>query len=145
MRLNLQTDYAMRLLMHLAANTQRLATIAEVADRYRISRTHLMKVAFLLGRGGFVQSVRGRAGGLRLARQAPEIRVGDVFRFMEGDAELVGCIGTTQGDCVIAKACRLRRVLGEAQAAFLSVLDGYTLADLTANPKIMALLRGKAA
>jgi len=145
LRLNLQTDYALRLLMHLAANTHGLVTIAEVADRFRISRTHLMKVAFLLGKGGFVQTVRGRAGGLRLARQAREIRVGDVFRFMEGDAELVGCVGSANGDCVVAKACRLRGVLGEALAAFLSVLDGCTLADLTANPKIVALLRGKAA
>jgi Rrf2 family nitric oxide-sensitive transcriptional repressor len=144
-RLNLQTDYALRLLMHLAANTQGLVTIADVANRFRISRAHLMKVAFLLGKGGFVQTVRGRAGGLRLAREAREIQVGDVFRFMEGDAELVGCVGAAQGDCVVAKACRLRGILGEALAAFVGVLDRYTLADLTVNPKIVALLRGKAA
>jgi Rrf2 family nitric oxide-sensitive transcriptional repressor len=144
-RLNLQTDYALRLLMHLAANKQGLVTIAEVANRFRISRAHLMKVAFLLGRGGFVETVRGRSGGLRLAREAREIQVGDVFRFMEGDAELVGCVGSAQGDCVVAKTCRLRGVLGEALAAFIGVLDRYTLADLTANPKIVALLRGKAA
>lgn len=145
MRLNLQTDYALRLLMHLAANTQGLVTIAEVADRFRISRAHLMKVAFLLGKGGFVQTVRGRAGGLRLAREARDIRVGDVFRFMEGGAELVGCVGLAQGDCVVSKACRLRGVLGEALTAFIGVLDRYTLADLTVNPKLLALLRGKAA
>lgn len=145
MRLNLQTDYALRLLMHLAANKQGLVTIAEVANRFRISRAHLMKVAFLLGRGGFVETVRGRSGGLRLAREAREIQVGDVFRFMEGDAELVGCVGSAQGDCVVAKTCRLRGVLGEALAAFIGVLDRYTLADLTANPRIVALLRGKAA
>jgi len=144
-RLSLQTDYAMRLLMHLAANTHRLVTIAEVANRFRISRAHLMKVAFLLGKGGFVQTVRGRAGGLRLAREAQAIRVGDVFRFMEGDAELVGCVDAAKGDCVVVKACRLRGVLGEALAAFIGVLDRYTLADLTVNPKIVALLRGKAA
>ncbi len=145
MRLNLQTDYALRMLMHLAANTRGLVTIAEVANRFRISRAHLMKVAFLLGKGGFVQTVRGRAGGLRLAREAREIRVGDVFRFMEGDAELVGCVGGADGDCVVAKACRLNGVLGEALGAFLGVLDRYTLADLTTNPKIIELLRGKAA
>jgi Rrf2 family nitric oxide-sensitive transcriptional repressor len=144
-RLNLQTDFALRLLMHLAANTHRLATIAEVADRFRISRAHLMKVAFLLGKGGFVQTVRGRAGGLRLARDAQDIQVGEVFRFMEGEAELVGCVGSPGGDCVVAKACRLRGVLSEALLAFLAVLDRHTLADLTANPKIVSLLRGKAA
>ncbi len=145
MRLNLQTDFALRLLMHLAANTHRLATIGEVADRFRISRAHLMKVAFLLGKGGFVQTVRGRAGGLRLARGARDISVGEVFRFMEGEAELVGCVGSPNGDCVVAKACRLRGVLGEALLAFLAVLDRYTLADLAANPKLVSLLRGKAA
>ncbi len=145
MRLNLQTDYALRLLMHLAVNTHRLVTIAEAADRFRISRAHLMKVAFLMGKGGFVQTVRGRAGGLRLACEAREIQVGDVFRLMEGDAELVGCVGSAHGDCVVAKFCRLRGVLGEALAAFLGVLDRYTLADLGADPKIVALLRGKAA
>lgn len=145
MRLNLQTDFALRLLMHLAANTHRLATIAEVADRFRISRTHLMKVAFLLGKGGLVQTVRGRAGGLRLARDAREISVGEVFRFMEGEGELVGCVGSPGGDCVVVKACRLRGVLREAMMAFLAILDRYTLADLVANPKLVSLLRETAA
>lgn len=145
MRLNLQTDYALRLLMHLAANTQKLVTIAEVADRFRISRAHLMKVAYLLGKEGLIKTVRGRAGGLRLARDAREIRVGDVFRFMEGTSELVGCVGGAQGDCLVSKTCRLRGILGEALAGFLSVLDRYTLADLTASPRLLVLLRERAA
>jgi Rrf2 family nitric oxide-sensitive transcriptional repressor len=145
MRLNLQTDYALRLLMHLAANTQRLVTIAEVAERFRISRAHLMKVAYVLGREGLIQTVRGRAGGLRLAHAPHEIRLGDVLRRIEGDAPLVGCMAGDAGYCVISGACRLKGVLHEAQRAFLDVLDGHTLADLTASPKILSLLRERAA
>lgn len=145
MRLNLQTDYAFRLLMHLAANTQRLVTIAEVADRFRISRTHLMKVAYLLGKEGLIQTVRGRAGGMRLAFAPDAIGLGDVVRRLEGDMPLVGCMAGEPGFCIISSACRLKGVFHEALRAFLDVLDRYTLADLTANPKVLALLRERAA
>ena len=145
MRLNLQTDYALRLLMHLAANSQRLVTIAEVADRFHISRAHLMKVAFVLGKEGLIQTVRGRGGGLRLAQAPGAIGLGDVLRRIEGDAPLVGCMAGETGYCVISGACRLKRAFHEALQAFLGVLDGYTLADLTASPRILALLREGAA
>lgn len=145
MRLNLQTDYALRLLMHLAANTQRLVTIAEAADRFRISRAHLMKVAYLLGKEGFIQTVRGRAGGLRLAHAPDAIGLGDVLRRIEGDIPLVGCMAGEPGYCVLSGACRLKGVLREALQAFLDVLDRYTLADLAASPRILALLRERAA
>jgi Rrf2 family transcriptional regulator, nitric oxide-sensitive transcriptional repressor len=145
MRLNLQSDYALRLLMHLAANPDRLVTIRTVADRFRISQNHLMKVAFLLGREGLIQTVRGRAGGLRLARRPESIRVGDVVRRMEGDIQLVECFSAEPGGCLISRACRLKGVLHEALDAFLGVLDRYTLADLTTNPKLRALLNQEAA
>ncbi len=145
MRLNLQTDYALRLLMHLAANSSGLVTIAEVASRFRISHAHLMKVAYLLGKAGFVQTIRGRAGGMRLARPASDIGVGDVLRQMEGDIHLVDCFGSAPDACVISRACRLKGVLNEAVEAFLGVLDRYTLADLSANPRLQALLRERAA
>jgi Rrf2 family nitric oxide-sensitive transcriptional repressor len=145
MRLNLQSDYALRLLMHLAANPDRLVRIRDVADRFRISQNHLMKVAFLLGREELIQTVRGRGGGLRLARKPQSIRVGDVVRRMEGDIHLVECFSTEPSGCVISGACKLKGVLHEALSAFLAVLDRYTIADLTVNPKLRALLHREVA
>ncbi len=145
MRLNLQSDYALRLLMHLAANPDRLVRVRDVADRFRISQNHLMKVAFLLGKEGLIQTVRGRAGGLRLARKPESIRVGDVVRRMETGIPLVECFSAEPGGCLISGACRLKGVLQEALGAFLGVLDRYTLADLAANPKLRALLHKEAA
>lgn len=146
MRLNLQSDYALRLLIHLAAKEGELVTIGEVADRFRISKNHLMKVAFVLGREGFIETVRGRSGGLRLARKGGAIRLGDVVRRMEGDLALVECFPGGAGGCLIVSACRLRGVLHEALEAFLSVLDRYTIDDLTKNNfKLRDLLQGEAA
>ena len=144
MRLNLQSDYALRLLMHLAANPDRLVTIKDVAERFRISQNHLMKVAFLLGREGLIETVRGRGGGLRLALKPETIRVGDVVRRMEGDIQLVDCFSAEPGACLISGACRLKGVLREALVAFLAVLDSYTLADLTVNPKLRSMLKSEA-
>lgn len=145
MRLSLQSDYSLRLLMHLAANPDRLVTIAEVADRFRISHNHLMKVAYLLGKEGLIHTVRGRSGGLRLGRKPESIGVGDVVRRMEGEIHLAECFSTEPGGCLIAGACRLKGVLHEALGAFLSVLDRYTLADLARDPRLRALLNREAA
>lgn len=146
MRLNLQTDYALRLLMHLAVNEDRLCTIAEVAERYDISKNHLMKVAHLLGREGFIETVRGRSGGLRLARPASEINVGDVVRRMEADFAIVECFEGGAGECMITPACRLKGVLNEAVKAFLGALDRYSLADLVRrNVRLRVLLEEEAA
>ena len=145
MRLNLQSDYALRLLTHLAIHRDRLVTVAEVASRFRISQNHLMKVAHLLGRAGFIETVRGRSGGLRLAGDPATIRVGDVVRQMEGDIHLVECFAAESDSCLISGACRLKGVLHEALEAFLAVLDRYTLADLSVNPKLRQLLRKEAA
>ena len=100
MRLSLQSDYSLRLLMHLAAHPDRLVTVGEVADRFRISQNHLMKVAFLLGREGLIQTVRGRAGGLRLASRPESIGVGDVVRRMESEIPLVECFSAEPGRCL---------------------------------------------
>jgi Rrf2 family nitric oxide-sensitive transcriptional repressor len=144
-RLNLQSDYALRLLMHLAASDGELITIKRVAERFRISQNHLTKVAYLLGREGFIETVRGRSGGLRLARKPATIRIGEVVRYME-DLALVECFPGGAGGCFIVPACRLKGVLREALDAFLSVLDRYTIGDLTANnPKLRSLLDSEAA
>ena len=125
MKLTRYTDYALRVLMHLAARPERLSSIAEIARIYRISQNHLMKVVHDLGKAGYVSAVRGRSGGLRLGRPAAEINIGEVVRHTEDGFDLVDC-----GSCVIAPACGLTGVLGEALRAFMAVLDGYTLADL---------------
>lgn len=125
MRLTRYTDYAMRVLLYLGAQPEKVCSIGEIARAYGISRNHLMKVAHDLGKAGYVEGVRGRSGGIRLARPAEKINVGAVVRGSEEGFELVEC-----GSCVIAPACRLSGVLDEALAAFLAVLDRYTLADL---------------
>jgi Rrf2 family nitric oxide-sensitive transcriptional repressor len=128
MRLKGYTDYALRVLMHLAAKPDRLASISEMARTYRISHNHLMKVVHDLRKEGFLDAVRGRSGGVRLARPAAEISVGQVVRHTEGGFDLVDC-----GSCVIAPACSLTAALHEARKAFMQVLDGYSLADLVAD------------
>lgn len=133
MRMTLQTDYALRLLMHLAVRGEELTTIAACAEKYSISKNHLMKVAHVLGRLGYVDAVRGRSGGLRLAHSPEDICLGDVVRSMEVGAALVDCFPGSNGSCLISESCRLKSVLAESLQAFLSVLDGYTLHDLVAS------------
>lgn len=125
MRLTRYTDYAMRVLLYLGAQPEKVCAISEIARAYGISQNHLMKVAHDLGKAGYIEGVRGRSGGVRLAKPADEINVGDVVRQTEEGFELVEC-----GTCVIAPACGLTGALDEALAAFMAVLDRYTLSDL---------------
>ena len=119
MRLTIYTDYALRLLMYLALKDDGLATIAEVAQSYDISKNHLMKVAHQLGVAGFIETVRGRHGGLRLARPVERIGLGDVVRHTEPDTALVPCFKPVDAPCVIRKCCALRAALDRAREAFL--------------------------
>jgi Rrf2 family nitric oxide-sensitive transcriptional repressor len=128
MRLTRYTDYAIRVLLYLGAEPGRLSSIAEIARAYDISQNHLMKVVNDLVRAGYVASVRGRSGGVRLARPAAEINVGAVIRQTEEEFDLVEC-----GSCRISPACGLTGALGQALLAFMAVLDGYTLEDLLAK------------
>ena len=141
MRLTLHTDFALRLLMLLALEPDELHTIAEVARRYSISRNHLVKVAQTLIQAGFVESVRGRSGGLKLAKKPAEIVLGAVVRATEDNFALVECFDRKRNCCVVMPACGLRRPLEQAVAAFLSTLDGYTLADAVQNPGRMTRMR----
>jgi Rrf2 family nitric oxide-sensitive transcriptional repressor len=131
MRITAYSDYSLRLLMYLAISPDGRGTITDVAERYEISRAHVMKVAHQLGRAGYIETVRGRSGGLRLGRPAEVIRVGDVLRLTETDFNIVPCFESGKL-CVITPACVLKRALAEATYAFLATLDGYTLADLAA-------------
>jgi Rrf2 family transcriptional regulator, nitric oxide-sensitive transcriptional repressor len=137
MRLSRHTDYALRVLIHLAAAPDRLSSIAEIARAYAISQNHLMKVVNMLGRAGFVRTVRGRGGGIELARPAEEIRLGTVVRQSEPDLNLAEC-----GSCLIAPACGMIDPLAEALGAFLAVLDRYSIADAALRKQDLAALLG---
>ena len=128
MRLTLSTDYALRLLMLVGLEPDRLVTIEEVADRFDISKNHLMKLAYQLGQAEYLETVRGRNGGLRLGK-APDQIVVEVVRTMEPDFAVVECENPT-GFCRIAPCCILRSAMREAVQAFLEKLDQYTLEDL---------------
>jgi Rrf2 family nitric oxide-sensitive transcriptional repressor len=130
MRLTVYTDYALRLLMYLAVKDDGLATIAEVAESYGISKNHLVKVAHQLGVAGYVGTVRGRSGGLRLAKPPERIGLGEIVRRTEPDMALVPCFKPVDAPCTIRSCCVLRRALDKARQAFVEVLDSYTLSDL---------------
>jgi Rrf2 family nitric oxide-sensitive transcriptional repressor len=138
MRLTTFSDYALRVLMYLALERARLATIPEIASAYGISQNHLMKVVHRLARAGVIETVRGKGGGLRLARAPEAIRIGEVVRATEADAPIVECMSDDPQGCRIAGACRLAHVLVDAFDALYESLDRYTLADLTGNRRALA-------
>ena len=131
MRLTLYTDYSLRVLLFLANKEDEIVTITELADFYRISRNHLVKVVHNLGLNGYLLTTRGRNGGLKLARPAKEILIGEVVRSTEPDFDLLECFNPATDQCVITRSCSLKGVLFNAQASFLGALDKYTLADIT--------------
>jgi Rrf2 family nitric oxide-sensitive transcriptional repressor len=126
MRLRRFTDYALRLLMFVAVRPERRCSIAEVASAHAVSEHHLVKVAHALGRLGYLDTARGRGGGLRLASAPGDIRLGEVVRRLEGDEPLVDCDG-----CVLRADCSLACAFGGAAEAFYAALDRLTLADVT--------------
>lgn len=129
MRLSVHTDYALRTLMYLAAHEGQ-HSIAEIAQQYGISKNHLMKVAQRLVAEGFVDSIRGRSGGLVLNQPAAAINVGQVVRTFEEYGGFVECFNQAGGNCVVSPVCGLRHVLADGLEAFLRHLDGFTVADL---------------
>lgn len=135
MKLSRYSDYALRLLIQLASHGDRLIPIREIALTYDISQNHLMKIAQALGHAGIIETVRGRNGGLRLGRPADQISIGSVVRLTETKAPVVDC-----STCLIASGCGLPRMFREAQNAFLSVLDRYSLADALGNPRDLRAL-----
>jgi Rrf2 family transcriptional regulator, nitric oxide-sensitive transcriptional repressor len=130
MRLTLYTDYSLRVLIYLANREDETVTITELADFYKISRNHLVKVVHNLGLNGFILTTRGRHGGIKLARNAKEIQIGEVVRSTEPDFDLLECFNPATDQCVITRSCSLKSVLFSAQSGFLGVLDQYTLADI---------------
>jgi Rrf2 family nitric oxide-sensitive transcriptional repressor len=150
LRLTVYTDFSLRVLMFLALKGGELATIAEIAAAYGISKNHLMKVVHQLGLAGYVETVRGKGGGMRLARRPEDIVIGEVVKHTESETALVPCFSPSDAHCTILPSCVLRDALSKAQRAFLSALNKYTLADLarprTSLRKLLSVgQRGKSA
>ena len=129
MRLTLHTDFALRALIHVGLNNGTLTTINEIAQSFGISKAHLMKVVNDLSQRGYLDTVRGRNGGIRLMREPRHINIGQVVRDTEEQLAVIGCL-ERRGYCCIERVCVLRGALRDASNAFLTVLDTYTLADL---------------
>lgn len=131
MQITQHTDYALRVLLYAACNEERLVNISEIAETYQISRSHLMKVVPVLVKGGFIESIRGNRGGLKLAKTPEEIIIGEVIRHTE-TFNLVECFGKNN-QCHITPVCRLANVFDGAKQAFLHHLDNFTLSDILSN------------
>jgi Rrf2 family nitric oxide-sensitive transcriptional repressor len=145
MRLTDYTDYSLRVLLYLAVRGAGLSTIQDISQAYGISRNHLMKVVQQLGERGWVETVRGRNGGLRLAEQTRSLTVGEVVRATESDFALVGCLPDQHGErrsCVITPHCRLRGALQAASNAFLAELDRHTIGEVAEPHAPLAALLG---
>lgn len=141
MYLTRQADYTMRLLIHLAVQPGGTATIQEIAEHYGISRNHLMKVANRAVQAGYVEGVRGRSGGLKLAKGPKEINIGDVLRATE-DWKTVECFEPELNRCAIAGGCGLQGILKQALDAYFAVLDRHTLADVIGHKSLLVQLLG---
>jgi len=150
MRLTQFTDYSLRTLLFLSANRDRLVTIQDIADLHNISKNHLMKVVYQLGQTGLVETVRGRNGGLRLAKEPADINIGQLVRTTETDFFMAECFDRASDTCPITNDCKLKHTLNDATRAFLAVLDQQTLADMlpsdptTSSSKPVRIMRNAA-
>jgi len=139
MRLTLHTDFALRVLIHVGLNEGKLTTIKEIAQTFDISKAHLMKVVNDLSQKGYLDTVRGRNGGIRLMREPKDINIGHVVRDTELQLDVIGCL-EHKGYCPIERVCVLRGTLRDATEAFLAVLDARTLADLIKPQRMLSSL-----
>lgn len=142
MKLTNYTDYSLRVLIFLALKKDgELSTIQEIADTYHVSKNHLMKIIHQLGQLGYVETIRGRNGGIRLGKDPKEINIGEVVSKTEEDFYIVDCFKEGGSYCVLTPACKLKHALHEALQAFINVLSGYTLEDLVVNKEELQQLR----
>ncbi|VAX00938.1 Nitrite-sensitive transcriptional repressor NsrR [hydrothermal vent metagenome] len=139
MHLTLHTDFGLRVLIFLSLqeDKQRI-TISDIAENFKIPRNHLVKVVHQLGKLEYIHTTRGKNGGIRLAKAAHSIRIGDVVRHLEVRLDIIDCNSPTP--CPIKVGCQLKSILKEASDAFLSVLDRYTIADLQQKPNELKTL-----
>jgi len=134
MKLSAFTDYSLRVLIYLATAPGRRVTIMEICTAFEVKLNHLTKVVHYLGKRGWIETTRGKGGGLRLARAPEAIRLGEVVRLTEGQGQAAQCFSRKDTDCAIVRCCQLKGVLAEAVHAFYAVLDRYTLADIILAP-----------
>ena len=139
MRLTLNTDFSLRVLIHVGLCGGKLTTISDIAQSFGISKPHLMKVVNHLSQNGYLETVRGRNGGIRLVREPRDINIGQVVRDTENQLDVIGCL-ERRGYCPIERACVLRSALQDATQAFLAVLDTYTLVDLIKPQRALSSL-----
>lgn len=142
MHITRYSDYCLRTLIFLALQGDRLATIQEVSRSYNISKNHLMKIVYQLGQKGYINSIRGKNGGIRLGRAPEQINLGTLFTDVEQSFAIAECF-STNNSCAITPACHMKKILSDALAAFLAVLHQYTLADLLSSrrqPELIQLL-----
>lgn len=143
MRLTVYTDYSLRTLMYLGVRgNEHLTTIQEIADAYQISKNHLMKVTYDLGQHGYIETIRGRGGGIRLALDPKDINIGEVVRKTEEDFHIVECFNPESNLCKISAECQLKFALNQALKAYIAVLDSYTLADVLVSKDALTELFG---
>lgn len=142
MQLTQYTDFGLRTLVALALNPGEMQTVTQISRAYGISRNHLVKVVARLAEKGYLETTRGKGGGMRLARPPAEIRVGAVVRDLEAELGVVECLTAEGGSCVISPACRLKSVLREATQSFLDTLDRHTLEDVLRQRAPVARLLG---
>ncbi|MEZ9231976.1 Rrf2 family transcriptional regulator [Vibrio amylolyticus] len=143
MKITRYTDYSIRVLIFLAMKGDKQSTIGEIAERYQISKNHLMKVVQQLNNQGYIIATRGKNGGLRLNGPASNINIGKLVRDIEQDLNLVECM-SSKNTCSITPACKLKQILAEALQEFFTKLEEYTLADLVQNeqgPELIQLLQ----
>jgi Rrf2 family transcriptional regulator, nitric oxide-sensitive transcriptional repressor len=137
MHLTQYSNFALRTLQFVALSSPEVVTVDEIARAHRISRAHLVKVSHELGRRGYIETIRGRNGGMRLARPAQDISVGEVLRWTEAPLELAECFNSDTNSCPLIGVCHLSRGLQRALRAFFVVLDDLTIADITANRGVL--------
>lgn len=141
MRLTTFSDYSLRVLMYLGVHSERLATIREITEAYGVSENHVMKVVHHLAQHGYIETTRGKGGGMRLARRPEKINIGELVRETEESLAIVECFDKSASKCRIAPACMLKGILSSAMDEFFAVLDRHTLADLlVSRPKLARIL-----
>ena len=141
MRLTMYTDFSLRVLIFLGTKKrEEISTVQEISDTYSISKNHLTKVVHELGKMGLVETIRGRGGGIRLKMEPEDINVGELVRKTEDDFHLVECFNSESVGCILSPACKLKGALYEALAAYLAVLDKYTIADFIVNKDELAAI-----
>lgn len=140
MQLTSFTDYALRCLMYLAAQPDKLCTVREVSTHYGISQNHLVKVVHRLAQLGYIQSAKGKGGGIRLACNPANLRLGDLVKQLEPHMNLVECYVNETNTCKVSTSCQLKHYLSEGVTAFLNALNKYTLAHAVRNPALFIAL-----